>query len=149
MIVRKQISFIEVQLLYQLLGLAVKVLVLTQLESLVVELAYVFAQHEFHQVVLQHLELEVYRPVIIGENRNSVLKLVRVGVSRVVYQEHALEVSINDPEVLDVHAFWTQVAMLPEQSVMHVLPIRIQVVDHLVRVARVARCKHNHLEELA
>jgi hypothetical protein len=52
------------------------------------------------------------------------------------------------PEVLDVGSLLRLNAALSEQSVRYPLSVRVQVVQHHVGIAAMARSKHDYLEVL-
>lgn len=112
-------------------------LVLRQFESALVYLPQILCKHELHQVVFEDLQLKVYLPVIIGKDRDAILKLESIGISCIIHQDHILGVSIYNPQILDIHPLGAQVAVLTVQPMVNPLPVRIKIVDHHIRITRV------------
>jgi hypothetical protein len=131
----EKISFIYIELFHQLLGLVVVVLIMVEPEGPLVQLPHVLHHGHLHQVLLEDLQLEVNLAVVVGEDGNSIFELIGVGVCGVVHEDHVTEFSINHPQILYVESFPAQEAMLAEETVMHPLSLRIQVIDNHVSIA--------------
>lgn len=98
------------------------------------------------QVILKSLELVVVLALIVWNYGDSVLDLESVGVGRVVHQHHLIGRPIDHPQILNIRALRGCKTVLPEQSVMNVFVLGVQVVQYHVGVARVTRCKHDHFK---
>ena len=57
--------------------------------------------------------------------------------------------SVNHSKVLAIHALWGLIAVFSEESVMDVLPFRVEVVEDYVGVAGVACGEDDYLEVFA
>lgn len=128
------------------------------LEQLLVELSHVLDIPEVHQVVLQVQKFlkSVLTPILsylVGlvivevENRHSVRDLQGERVHRVVDEQHITQVPIPDhPQILDVGSLFRLDTAFSEQPVRYPLLLRIQVVQHDVRIATMRRRKHQDLK---
>ena len=87
--------------------------------------------------------------MIIRKNWNTVIELVGIGVSCIIDQNHVLQISIDDSKIFDVHALWTQIAMLSKQPVVDPFPIRIQIIYDNICVAGMTCCETYDLKMFA
>jgi hypothetical protein len=61
-----------------LLGSAVVISILLEMKGIGVELADIFSEFHFHQVVFEHLQLEIDLTVVIWQDRNAVIELIGI-----------------------------------------------------------------------
>ena len=120
-----------------------------ELEGLTVQLADIWQHHQIEKVMLQHFELKVRLAVVIGQDRDAVVWLGSVGVGCVVNESHLTQLPVQNPQIFTVHAFRGLVAMLPEQPMVDVKVIGVEVVQNHIRIARVTGCEDDDLEVFA
>lgn len=83
---------------------------------------------------------------IEGKNGHSVFELVEVGVGRVIYQQHVLQIAIfYYSQVLYVNSLFRLPAMRPKQAVTDELTFWVEVVKHHIRVAFVTGSEYDYL----
>jgi hypothetical protein len=82
--------------------------------------------------------------LVEGKNGHSVFELVEVGVGRVVYEQHVLQMAIlYYSQVLYVHPLFRLPAMRPKQAVTDELTLWVEVVEHYIRVAFVTGSEYD------
>ena len=94
---------------------------------------------------MEHLLVGLF--VVEGDNGDAIVDLIGERVHAVVYDHHVFHSSVgNDSQVFDVVALRRLNAVLPVQSILEQLILRVNVVQYGISVGLVRRCEHDHLE---
>lgn len=109
-------------------------------ECVKLEMSFIIFSHiSYFQKILEirhkmrefHIELAI----IERYNRDAILRLKAIRISCIIYEHNFAELAIRqNAQVLNVHSLGRLDTVVPEQSMMYVLPLRINPVDHILRV---------------
>lgn len=105
-----------------------------QLESLQVQLPHILLHTEPVQVLLQAKKFVVLAS-IVGQNGNTVFDLVEVAEGRVVNEDHLGEIPVDDAKIFGVDLIVQLDTMLSVESMLDVLPIRVNFIEDGIGVA--------------
>lgn len=106
-----------------------------ELESVPIDLPYILGKYHRLKICLECLKLEIYFALIVGNDWDSIVDLVRIRVCRIVNQDCLRQVSIHHSQVLDMHSLCAVVTMLPEQTMRNVFILGVQIVQNYIRIA--------------
>lgn len=112
--------------------------ILFQPECLPIELSHISSTLEVllqgEEILLQGLKLIISASLVVGQNGDAVRHLEAVRVSCVIHQHQLRQVPTQQPQVLYVVSLIHVVAVPPEEPVLHVLAVWVQMVNHFIRV---------------
>lgn len=127
-----------------------KPVVLLQPKSFPVHFAHISSTLEVvfqgEEILLQCLQFVVSVALVVWQNGNAICHLKTVGVGSIVHQHQLRKVSTQQPQVLYVVSLVHIIAVPPEEPVLHMLAVWIQIVYHLVGICVVAGRKDHDLE---
>lgn len=129
-------SILEVQLHHKILHLR-KIAILMELEGLLIELPNILTLRHLLQVLLKLHQL-VILTTVIRQNRDAVLQLEYIGIWCIIHQHHAREISVDDPKVLCIDVLVYFHAVFAIETMLYVLPLWVQFIQHHVCVGLVA-----------
>jgi hypothetical protein len=72
--------------------------------------------------------------------------LKRKTISGIINYNHILHTPINNPQIFHIYALLSLHTTLPEQSVLYMLSLRIQVIQHNIGIAAMRGREHDYLE---
>lgn len=108
--------------------------------------SHILALDQGVEIIFKHLNLVIGGSLEVRQNWNTILGLKSIGVGCVVNQNHILEVSVDDAQVLYILTFGRQIAVLSVKSVLDVLLLGVEIVDHHIGVALMAGCEYHKFE---
>ena len=85
-------------------------------------------------------------PLIIRYDRYPIIRLIGIGIRRIINQYNIAERSIHNSQVLDKHSILGLMTVLSEQPVLDILSFRVESIKYDIGIAGVAGCEYNDLE---
>lgn len=119
---------------------------MVELKGIPVNLPDILNPDHAFEIPLQRLQFKVIPALVVRHNRNSIIQLEGIRICCVIDQHHIIQISVDDPQILDIHAFGSRATVLAVETMLDVLVFRVEVVQHHISIAAVTRRKHNYLE---
>mgnify|MGYP007086712917 CR=1 FL=1 len=105
--------------------------------------------HQILYIVDQVKQLLIILIVVVRNDRNTVLQLIKIGVSCVIDEQHILQSPVLQySQILYVNTLLSLPTVRTEQSVTHKFSLWIKVVQNHISVALMTSCEYYNLAHL-